>query len=378
MSGKKVFVSGCFDLLHSGHIAFLHEAAGYGDVYVGIGSDRTILHLKGRYPVYSQEERAYMLKALRCVKDCLVNSGDGILDFHDDILRVGADILFVNEDGHAPEKEKFCQASGIEYRVSRRIPHARFPERSTTALRNECDIPYRIDLAGGWLDQPLVSEHAPGAVLTISIEPTIEFNDRSGMATSTRKKAIELWHASIPEGDREKLAKTLFCFENPPGTRIVSGSQDALGIVLPGLNKLDYAGAYWPENIVSVRDQSILAWLEDHLYLVTLGPRHSAYTVVDNTVINRENAARLALAADRCWDAMLRRDLDDFGRWFRASFDAQVRMFPNMLSNDIHEVIDAYAPQARGLKLSGAGGGGYLILVSDRPIDHAIKIHIRR
>ena len=40
---KKVFVSGCYDLLHSGHVEFFRQAAQYGDLYVGIGSDNTIL-----------------------------------------------------------------------------------------------------------------------------------------------------------------------------------------------------------------------------------------------------------------------------------------------------------------------------------------------
>ncbi|HPB14265.1 MAG TPA: adenylyltransferase/cytidyltransferase family protein, partial [Bacteroidales bacterium] len=45
---KKVFVSGCFDMVHSGHIAFLQEASQYGDLYIGLGSDKTIRELKGR------------------------------------------------------------------------------------------------------------------------------------------------------------------------------------------------------------------------------------------------------------------------------------------------------------------------------------------
>ncbi len=57
---KKVFVSGCFDLLHSGHIAFFEQAANYGDLYVAIGSDKTIFELKGREPVNSEDERLYM------------------------------------------------------------------------------------------------------------------------------------------------------------------------------------------------------------------------------------------------------------------------------------------------------------------------------
>ena len=61
---KKVFVSGCYDMLHSGHVAFFEEAASYGDLYVGIGSDKTIFELKERKTVYPEEERLYMIKAL--------------------------------------------------------------------------------------------------------------------------------------------------------------------------------------------------------------------------------------------------------------------------------------------------------------------------
>jgi cytidyltransferase-like protein len=207
---KKVFVSGCFDLLHSGHVAFFEEAASYGDLYVGIGSDKTIQELKGRSTIITEQERLYMIKSLRFVKEAWINKGSGFIDFTEDILEVQPHILFVNEDGHNTEKEQLCSRMGIEYVISRRIPYSNLPARSTTSLRQECRIPYRIDLAGGWLDQPYVSKFYPGPVVTISIEPDYKFSDRSGMATSTRKKAIELWHADIPGGDREMLAKILF------------------------------------------------------------------------------------------------------------------------------------------------------------------------
>ena len=92
------------------------------------------------------------------------------------------------------------------------------------------------------------------------------------MSTSSRKKAIELWQTDIPEGDKEKLAKTLFCYENPPGTPYVSGSQDALGIVMPGLNKYEYNGDYWPELIESNLDSDILEWLEKYIWLALDSP----------------------------------------------------------------------------------------------------------
>jgi cytidyltransferase-like protein len=375
---KKVFVTGCFDMLHSGHIAFLKEAAGYGDVYVGLGSDETVLALKGRYPVNNQDERKFMIDALSCVKKCIINSGSGVMDFLNEIETLRPDIFIVNEDGNTPVKEELSRMLGIEYIVLKRVPYARLPVRSTTSLKDECTMPFRIDLAGGWLDQPYVGKYAPGPVLTISIEPTIEFNERSGMATSTRRKAIELWHTDVPSGDKEQLSKILFSYENPPGTKIVAGSQDAIGIVMPGLNKLDYNGGYWPKNITSLHDESILSWIEHHLYLIMLGPRETYYDVLENTSITAANAIALKNAAERCWDSILKKDLKNFGTNFTKSFEAQIRIFPNMVYPGIFKAIDKYKNSVFGWKLSGAGGGGYLIFVSEKPIKGAIQIKIRR
>lgn len=378
MGQKKVFVTGCFDMIHSGHVAFLKEASQYGDVYVGLGSDENVYQLKGRYPVNSQDERKYMLEALSCVKECKINSGFGLMDFENELLQVKPDYFVVNEDGNSPAKEEMANKYGFQYLIFKRIPHEGLPIRSTTALRQECTMPYRIDLAGGWLDQPYVGKYAPGPVLTVSIEPSFEFNERSGMASSTRRKAIELWITDIPHGNKEQLAKILFSFENPPGTKIVAGSQDSIGIVMPGLNKIDYSGEYWPHNITSVNDEKILSWIESNLYLITLEPRESGYDVLENTQINETNARRLADAAENCWASIFRADLAGFGKAFRESFEAQITMFPNMVDDTIMSIIERYREKVFGWKLSGAGGGGYLILVSDKNIEGAMQIKIRR
>ncbi len=376
---KKVFVSGCFDLLHSGHIAFFEEASTHGDLYVGVGSDTTIIGLKGRKSVNSDKERLYMVSALKTVKDAWINQGSGLLDFELELRKLSPEIFFVNEEGYTPDKQKLCQELGIELMVSKRIPHYGLPVRSTTALRKECRIPFRLDLAGGWLDQPYVSKFAAGPVVTISIEPDYDFNDRSGMSSSTRFKAIELWQTDIPEGDKEKLARTLFCFENPPGTKMFSGSQDSIGIVYPGVNKLDYQNeCYWPSSITSITSEDTLRWIEEHLWFINLSPRKANFDVLSGTKIDERGATALAKASNGLWDSILSKDLDAFSKYFRASFEAQIAMFPNMVNSFINETIKNYENDALGWKISGAGGGGYLVLVSEKPIANATQIKIRR
>jgi cytidyltransferase-like protein len=146
---RKAFVSGCFDLLHSGHIEFLQLAARYGDLYVALGSDQTVRDLKGRPPVLSQEERRFMLASLSCVHSAFVSRGSGLLDFAEELREIHPDVFVVNEDGSTPQKRALCEELGIEYVVLRRDPHAGMTARSTTDLREMQQIPYRIDLAGG-------------------------------------------------------------------------------------------------------------------------------------------------------------------------------------------------------------------------------------
>jgi galactokinase/mevalonate kinase-like predicted kinase len=68
----------------------------------------------------------------------------------------------------------------------------------------------------------------------------------------------------------------------------------------------------------------------------------------------------------------------EFGQQMRNSFEAQVRMFPRMVDAEVRAAISQYAGKALGWKLSGAGGGGYLALVSHGQIPGAIKLKIRR
>lgn len=132
---SKVFVSGCFDVLHSGHVRFFEEAAQYGDLYVSIGSDKTVRELKNRETLYNENERLYMVSSLRFVHHAFIASGSGKLDFIKEIQEIKPDIFFVNADGDSPEKKDFIESLGTQYLVSSRIPKEKLPSRSTTSIR---------------------------------------------------------------------------------------------------------------------------------------------------------------------------------------------------------------------------------------------------
>jgi len=363
---KKVFVSGCYDMLHSGHVAFFKEASQYGDLYVGIGSDKTIEALKHRKTVYSENERLYMVKAIRYVTDAFINPGSGMLDFLDTLDIVKPDIFVVNSDGGSDLKRRLCAERGIEYIELQRVPDAGLEARSTTSLRTavKSHLPYRIDIAGTWIDQPYVSQHGAGWAITASIEPTVEFMERGGMSTSTRNAAMKIWPYELPDYNEEMLARLLFCFENDPENKgHVSGAQDAIGICMSGLNRHFYDGSYWPKRIESCHDEAILSWLEKHIVLVPMFPRRPGCSVVEGKDITPVKVRALTEAADRCWHAIMAKDLDSFAAAYLDSFHAQTAMFPAMMQPGVEEYIGRYRHKALAWKMLGAGGGGHLALV---------------
>lgn len=370
-------VSGCFDLLHSGHVAFLETAASFGELHVCLGNDENILQLKNRPVAQTQEERAYIVGALSCVHAVYIDKGMGKLDFLEEMDLINPDVFVVNEDGHDEAKQHLCQQRNIEYKVLKRTPHQGLPARSTTAIREKQSLPYRIDLAGGWLDQPFVSKYNPGPVITLNIWPTQSFNDRSGMATSTRKSATHIWGNQFPPLEEELIAKILFSFDNPPGTVQISGSQDAIGLVYRGVNKLDYKGEYWPCKITQCLNEEILRWLESKLYLVPLSPRAGGFEVLSQFEIKSEAVARLSLAAENTWKAIMDMDTAALGSAMKASLDAQLEMFPLMWNDEAQSVVNQFPTEVMGYKISGAGGGGYVVAISEVPLENATQIKIR-
>ena len=417
MENKKVFVSGCYDLLHSGHVEFFKQASQFGDLYVGIGSDATYLEYKHRKPMFPQEERLFMVKNIKAVKEAYINEGSGVIDFIPTLDIVKPDIFVVNAEGGSAEKRQLCEERGIQYIELERTPAEGLQARSSSSLKaalsqNEegstlnskpstlnSAIPTRLDLAGTWIDQPYVSMHHPGWAITISLEPTFEVRDRCGLSTSTRKMIQKIWPMKLPKMDPEMLARLVFCFENNPEREDghISGAQDSIGICVPGLCRHYYDNNFWPKKIENTTDEMTLRFLEEHLVMVPMEPRKLGCSVVEGKDITPDKVKALAVAADACWTAILKKDLASFAAAYKASFAAQISMFPGMVAptyighpeldnSYVADAISHYSAMDDVLawKMPGAGGGGYLALVvkdakafvESHP--EAFELHIRR
>jgi cytidyltransferase-like protein len=377
MKRKKVLVSGCYDLLHGGHIAFFKTAATFGDLYVSIGRDENLLLLKGKRPVFSEEERLFTVKSIRYVYDAFLASGRGMLDFEPDLIRLKPDIFVVNSDGHNPDKEALCKMNGIKYMVLERIPEPGLPARSSSETKRDMRFPYRLCLAGGWIDQPWVSKIHPGSVVVAQIWPTMDFNNRSGLATSSRDFAIRIWGDRYPDGDPVENAKILFGAENPPGTKYVAGSQDHLGLLMPGVNRLHYNGGYWPDYIQSSVDKDICDWLTKVIHLVPLKPRPDGYDPLKEIHLEKHFIKELGEAGDRSWESILNKDITGFGKSLSDTLISWKKILPLTVPDDImKEMETVYFSKYPGAITSGCGGG-YVIVISEDEVPGEVRIRVR-
>jgi cytidyltransferase-like protein len=372
---KKVLVSGCFDLIHAGHIAFFKQASAYGDVYASLGSDDNIRRLKGRPPVFSQDERLAIVRSLRTVTDAFVGTGEGLLDFEPELDRIKPDRFVVNADGHAPEKEALCRSRGIEYIVLERVPDPGLPARSSSGIKLQLRFPYRLCLAGGWMDQPWMSEIHAGSVVVAQIMPTVPFALRSGLATSSRAVALSLWGDRYPEGDPIENARRLFGAENPPGTQAIAGSQDHLGLLVPGISRLYYGGEYWPVKIDNTRDSAVCEWLSKVLHLIPLKPRLEGYNPLDRTNLRQDWIKDLGAAGALCWKSLLARDIRGLGQSMTQTMSSWRNLLPLTVPDWVIQEAHSYE-RYPGCVPTGCGGG-YLMVASEDDVPGSIPIRVR-
>jgi hypothetical protein len=248
-------------------------------------------------------------------------------------------------------------------------------------------IPYRLALAGGWIDQPFVSEHnpePPGSMVVVSLVPDQVFMDRSGLATSTRATAARLWGETLPGRDPAALVRELYAEENK-GKAEPSGSQDMAGLVYPGISRLDYDvridGGVFPSRVESTTDPKTVAWLERVIWLIPTAPRPEGYNPLETKNLDSYWVRWLGQSGKDCFEAILARNVTALGASLNTCMACWEAILPGTvrhpsLQTDLKAMLNDYQSWYPGAMYSGCGGG-YLIVVSEEKVPIGLKIKIR-
>jgi cytidyltransferase-like protein len=179
---KKIFVSGCYDILHAGHLQFFEEARAHGDyLIVSFASAEVLWHHKRRKPSIPDDHKRVLLQGLRMVDEVIVTQGhEEGLDFKEDFLRIRPAMLLVTEDDkYGALKRELCAQVGAEYRILPKTPPKFEPVSTSSIVRwvqAPTEAPLRVDFAGGWLDVPRFAREG-AFVVNCAVSPLVSLRE---------------------------------------------------------------------------------------------------------------------------------------------------------------------------------------------------------
>ena len=248
-------------------------------------------------------------------------------------------------------------------------------------------IPNRLQLAGGWIDQPFVSRlnpKPPGSMVVVALEPTFRVMDRAGCASGTRAIATKLWGSKLPKRPPEELVRELYEAENE-GKAEPSGSQDMIGLVYPGVSRLDYDytihGGVFPSHIQTLNDARSGRWLEKVLHLLPVEPRPDGYNPLGEKHLDPKWIRRLGQTGKDCFNAIKYRSVAALGASLNDTMLCWEKLLPQVVRHplirfDLKGMLKVYQQNYPGAMFSGCGGG-YLLVVSQKPVPGAFQVTVR-
>ena len=221
-------------------------------------------------------------------------------------------------------------------------------------------------------------------MVVVSLEPTFRVMDRAGCASGTRAIAMKLWKNRLPDRPLADLVRHLYEAENR-GKSQPSGSQDMIGLIYPGISRLDYdhasSGGVFPSKIESLNDRKVARWLEKVLYMLPIEPRPEGYSPMGRKNLQPEWIGRLGRTGKECFEAIRRMDLAALGASMDQCMICWERILPQTVKHpalkvDLKPILHAYQSKYPGAMYSGCGGG-YLLVVSERPVPGGFQIQVR-
>ena len=248
-------------------------------------------------------------------------------------------------------------------------------------------IPYRLALAGGWIDQPFISRFnpsPPGSMVVVSVEPQFQFMERAGICTGTRNIALKLWKDGIPERNPDELVQELYKAENGDKTE-PSGSQDMIGLIYPGISRLDYDFTHregiFPVHIESKKDSQTANWLESVINILPVAPRPEGYNPLETKNLHPDWIKRLGESGKNCYEAIAAQDIEALGESMNECMSCWEQILPgtirhHTIKTDLISLLKHYQSMYPGAMYSGCGGG-YLYVASETPVPGAFHIKVR-
>lgn len=343
---KKVFVSGCYDIIHGGHIEFFSQARALGDyLIVSFAGEKSLLMHKSRkssLPVYHKKR---LLESLSMVDEVVVGDDDEILglDFKTDFLRLKPDILAVTEDDRYEQiKRELCAQVGAEYKI---LPKTLdFEKISTTEIiqyiKSPAEVPLRVDFAGGWLDVPKFSRIG-GHIVNCAISPTVSIKD---------------WGYEIGGGLGGSAAYALLMGKNSVQSELDLGVgwQDPAVIKETGL-------CVWNSGqMPDLEFKTNGAWLKGKMALLWTGKNHVTYEKTDlsrdfEMIFEAGNIARAAVYPGK-------EDIRLLASAVNLSYKMQL--------GEGMEELRSY--NEIGKKYCGGGWGGYALYLFDNEAERSL------
>lgn len=336
----KVFVSGCYDILHAGHIDFFEQAKALGDyLVVCFASDKVLVKYKNRKSSLPEAHKRKILSSLEVVDKVVMGNNlekEGI-DFYENFLAEKPDILAVTQDDkYGEEKEKLSAEIGCQYVVLPKTPNPELLSTSKIVSRMKCptEVPLRVDFAGGWLDVPRYSRE-DGFIVNCAITP---------------KVSLANWAYEIGSGLGGSAARAILKGKEAVKSEIEMGVgwQDPAVILETGL-------CVWKSgkdpHLDIKRDPAIL---RGNMAVFWTGESHNSASYADK----KRDYLAIVMAGKIARDGVLTNDLTLIAKAVDMSYQLQLNEAMAKLPDLENSIAKKYC---------GGGNGGYaLYLFSDR------------
>jgi hypothetical protein len=158
-----------------------------------------------------------------------------------------------------------------------------------------------------------------------------------------------------------------------------------IGLVYPGVSRLDYdfvyEGGIFPRHIESNTDPAAALWLERVIHMVPIAPRPEGYNPLGVKNLDPEWIRALGQTGKDCYDAILDQDARALGRSMNHCMQCWEAILPHTVRHptvtvDLLGILHYYQAKYAGAMYSGCGGG-YLYVVSERPVPGAFRVKVR-